>query len=35
MEQIMEEYGNAILTLLAGGVVLGLFLKVLEIVTAF
>lgn len=35
MEQIVEEYGNAILTLLAGGMATGLFLKILEVVTAF
>ena len=35
MGQVMEEYGNAILALLAGGMVTKLFLKVLELVTAF
>ena len=35
MEQIMEEYGNAILALLAGGVVFRSFFMVLEMVTAF
>lgn len=35
MEQIMEEYGNALLALSTGGIMIGLFLKVLETVTAF
>ena len=35
MEQIMDEYGSAILTLLTGGMVIRLFFKVLDMVTAF
>ena len=35
MEQIMEEYGESILSLLAGGIMIVLFLGILETVTGF
>lgn len=35
MEQILEQYGSSLLVLITGGIVLNLFLQVLESVTGF
>ena len=35
MEQVLEQYGIGLLALLEGGIVLRMFLEVLESVTAF